>query len=455
MNSNRDEKAVEIFERMPVPKALFTMALPTIAGQLIVLIYSIADTFFIGQTNNPNMVAAVSLLLPVYNLTGPLANMTGVGGGTVMSMLIARENSDEAKKICAFSFYVCIVLAFIFSLILLIFNNKILYGLGATIETYRYARIYSIIVISLGAIPISLSNTMSNLVRSCGFSKEAGFGVMLGGILNIILDPLFMFVIFEKGREVEGAAIATLLSNIISMIYFFVIIYKIKDKSSMSFDIRKGLPQNRYIKKLFSIGIPGSVTPLFFDIDYMILDKLMSAYGAVNLAALGIVLKAERLPLNTGVGICLAMCPMVAYNMAAKNKKRSVSIIRLSLISGLVVGLVSFVLYQTFTGEIIRFFIDDVATIEAGKTFLKYRSYAASFMFTSFFFSYLFQAFDEGMYSMMLGLVRWCGLNIPLLFIFNYFFQKTGLVCAQFVADFTMAILSLIFYFRYKKKHII
>lgn len=449
---NGNEKAINIFEKMPVPRALFTMIVPTVLSQLIVLIYSMADTYFIGKTNNPNMVAAVSLLLPIYNLTIPLANLTGVGGGTLISRLIAKNEHKEAKKVCNASFYICLSISLLYSLIFLLFYNGILYGLGATKETFLYAKNYAFFVIILGAVPISLSSTMANLIRSCGFSKEAGFGIILGGVINIILDPIFMFIVFGKGHEVEGAAFATLLSNIIAVLYFFYVSYRIKDKSSISYNLKIGFPKKENMKMLFTIGIPGSITPLCYDLDYIVLDKLMSSYGSVALAALGIVLKIEKLPLNTGVGICQAMNPMVAYNSSARNFKRTESIIRLSLLTGIVVSLLSLILYQTFTPQIMKFFINDIDTINIGTTFLKFRSLATTFMFISFFFSYLFQAFGEGLYSICLGFFRWCMLNIPLLFILNYILGMNGLVMAQFVADSMMSIISIIVYLRFKSK---
>ncbi|MCQ2609758.1 MAG: polysaccharide biosynthesis C-terminal domain-containing protein, partial [Lachnospiraceae bacterium] len=298
---DKNKHTTEVFDKMPVPQALLTMAVPTVMAQLIVLIYSLADTFYIGQTNNPNMVAAVSLLLPIYNLTLPLANMTGVGGGTLISRLLARDKGDEAKKVCALSFYVCIAIAFTYATIFLVCMDPILHGLGANDDVYVYAKTYTLFVIVCGAIPTGLSNAMASLIRSCGYSKEAGVGITFGGIINIILDPIFMFVLFPKGQEVTGAAVATLLSNILALIYFFIVSHRIKNVSSINYSLRLGLPTKESIKELFAIGIPVSINSFLFDIDYIVLDKLMSTYGAISLAALGIVLKAERLPLNTGV----------------------------------------------------------------------------------------------------------------------------------------------------------
>lgn len=447
-----DEHTIEVFERMPVAKALFTMALPSIFSQLIVLIYSLADTFFIGQTADPNMVAAVSLILPIYNLSIPLANMTGMGGGTLMSALIAKERGDEARKVSCASFYICLMIALTYSLVFVFFMNPILRFLGASDATYNYAKTYATFVIIFGAIPVCLNNTMANMIRSCGFSKEASFGITFGGIINIILDPIFMFVIFKRGNEVAGAAAATLLSNLISFVYFLTLSYKIRNKSAICYNPRVGTPTIESIKRLFAVGVPASLMGLFFDVGYMTLDKLMAVYGEVELAAIGIVLKAERFPVNTGVGICQGMVPIVAYNRARHNYKRMNEIIKLSILSGVCVGMVSLVIYEIFPDEIIRFFINNDETIRVGTGFLRLRSIASTFMFLSFFFNYLFEAFGDGKYCLFFAIYRWCMINIPMLFILNHFFGMYGLASAQMVSDIIATITSFCIFFNYEKR---
>ena len=195
---------VEVFEKMPVAKAVSSMAVPAVIGQLIILFYNMADTFFVGQTNNPYMVAGASLILPVYNISLALAGLAGVGGGALVSRLLGKGQMQEARRVSNFSVCMAVGLAGMFSLILLFFRRPILSFLGAGSETYRYANEYAFCVIVLGGIPTVLSNTYANLLRSIGESKKAGVGITLGGLLNVALDPLFMFVLLPRGREILG-----------------------------------------------------------------------------------------------------------------------------------------------------------------------------------------------------------------------------------------------------------
>ena len=442
----------EIFEKLPVLKAIQLMAVPTIFSQIIILVYNLADTYFVGKTNNPYMVAGASLILPVFNICASIAGLTGVGGGALISRLLGEGRPDEAKKVSAFSFHLSIILAAAFSVGTLIFMHPILNLLGASENTYLYAKQYAFCVIVLGAIPTVLSNVMSNFLRSVGISKEAGFGITLGGLLNIALDPLFMFVLLPKGNEILGVGIATFLSNCVSCIYFFIVIYKIRKQSVISLNIKTGFPERKSIASIFNVGVPSLISILLFDLDYIVLDKLMASYNDIAMAAIGIVLKAERLPLNVGIGLCQGMMPIIAYNYSAKNQKRINDTIKYSLIIGLIVSALSVILYEITARLIINVFIAEAQTVALGTNFLRIRILATPLMFCSFFTVYLFQGFGEGRKALFLGVMRWAVFNIPMLYILNYFIGMYGIVWSQITADVLTVVLSYIVYSKYMKK---
>ena len=444
----------DIFENFPISKAVKEMALPTIFSQIIVLIYNMADTFYVGRTNNPYMVAGASLILPVFNICLALAGLTGIGGGALISRLLGAGREEEAKKISTFCLYLSIAITGLFSVGILVFMTPILNVLGASDSTFVYAKQYAFCVIVLGGIPTVLSNVMSNLLRSTGASKAAGFGITMGGVINMILDPLFMFVILPKGYEVLGVGIATLLSNCIACTYFFIVIYKQRKESVVSFRIRNGLPDKSSIRSIFNVGVPSAITTLLFDIDYIVIDKLMAGYGDVALASIGIVLKAERLPLNVGIGICQGMMPIVAYNYSAKKYERMTDTIKFSLKVGIIVSIISVTLYEIFAGYIMQVFISDSQTVLLGTTFLRIRCLATPLMFMSFFTVYVFQGFGEGNKSLFLGITRWAVFNIPMLFVLNYLIGMYGLVWSQVTADILTVCLSFYVYRSYTLKNI-
>ncbi|MBE5799063.1 MAG: cation transporter [Clostridiales bacterium] len=420
------------------------MALPAIFSQIIVLIYNMADTFYLGQVNNPYMVAGASLILPVFNICASLSSLAGVGGGALISRLLGENREDEARKASSFSLLLGAVSTALFSLLMLILMQPLLRLLGASENTMRYAQQYAICVIVLGGVPTVLSNVMANLLRSTGESRRAGFGIAMGGMINIVLDPLFMFVLLPDSYEVLGVGIATLLSNCIACGYFLRVILKSGRQGVIRFGL--AMPKAQSIRSIFSVGIPSAVATLLFDIDYIVLDKLMAGYGDIALASIGIVLKAERLPLNVGIGLCQGMMPIVAYNYASGNRNRMLHTIRFSLCAGLIVGALSIAMYELAAGGIMSLFIQDAQTVRLGSDFLRIRCLATPLMFSSFFTVYVFQGFGKGRTALFLGVMRWCAFNIPMLFLLNSLMGMYGLVWSQLCADILTVTLSFIVY---------
>lgn len=331
----------EVFEKLAVPHALRVMVVPAVISQLIVLIYNMADTFYVGQTNNPYMVAGTSLILPVFNISLCLAGLAGVGGGALISRLLGENREEEARKVSVFSLYLGILIAALFSLGMGVFMKPVLGFLGAGEHTYLYASQYAFCVIVAGGVPTVLSNVLSNLIRSVGRSQEAGTGIVLGGVLNIIL---------------------------------------------------------------------------------------------------------------AGIGICQGMMPLVAYSYAAKHHRRMEDTIRLSRRLGLMIALISIILYEIFAVSFTRLFIADARTVDMASQFLRIRVLATPLMFLSFFTVYLFQAFGKGKIALFLGVMRWLVFNIPMLFVLNGIFGMYGIVWSQVTADTLTVILSFAVYHRYRPR---
>ncbi len=447
----KTNEKTEIFERMPVPKALTKMAVPTIVSQLITLFYNMADTWFIGQTNNPYMVAASSLVLTIFLMTTSLANLFGVGGGTLAVRLLGRKEEGEARRVASLSLVMAAGAALVFSGACLIFMNPLLRLLGASSNTIGYARQYLIFVVVIGCLPTVLSNVMSAMLRNVGYSREAAFGLGMGGLINVALDPLLMFVLMPDGYEVMGAAIATMLSNCAALLYFVMVYRRVRKTSILALPVRVERIQSSSMRSLFSVGVPAAVSILLFDVTNMVINRLASSYGDFQLAAMGIVLKVERLPLNIGVGICLGMVPLVAYNYASQNLERMRSFFSTARLAGLVVAVCCVVLYRIGAPWLIAFFIDDPATVAYGTQFLQARCFATPFMFLSFHMVHFMQAVDKGKISFLLAVIRQLCLNIPIVLIMNALFGMAGIVWTQMTADAINVVFSYVIYHRVMK----
>ena len=452
MKTAQKNDKIEIFENKPILQALAIMAIPTIISQLITLVYNIADLWFIGQTDNPYMVAATALVATIFLMATAVANIFGVGGGNLVVRLIGSGQENEAKKVASWSLVIAAVSAVGFSIFCYIFMNPMLYLLGASENTIGYARQYMLFVVVFGALPTVLSNVMSAMLRNVGYSKEAAFGLGLGGILNVVLDPLFMFVIMPDGYEVVGAALATMLSNTIAMIYYICTYRKVQNVTILGIPrgLEKILPGSR--KAIFSVGLPAASSLLLFDVCNMMINMLSSSHGDLELAAMGIVLKVERLPLNVGIGICLGMTPLVAYNFASKNKERMMKFFRSARTAGLLFALICVVLYRIAAPFVIKMFISDGGTVQLGTKFLRARCFATPFMFLSFHMVHFMQAIGEGKISFYLPVIRQLCLNIPMLLLLNAVFGMTGIVWTQLSADIINVIISYMIYSKVMKR---
>ena len=441
-----------LFEEASVPRALAVMAFPTIISQLITLIYNLADTWFVGQTNNPYMVAACSLVLPVFLMTIVVTNIFGTGGGTLLARLIGSGQDEEASRVSAACLWMALGAAACYSGLCLLLMDPLLRALGASANTFTFAKQYMTVVIVIGGIPTILSNTLSSMLRNIGLSARASFGLSMGGLLNIALDPLFMFVLLPDGKQVLGAALATMLANLCALLYFIVVYRKASQTTILRVRMRGQYPSKRSLHSIFAVGVPSALAVLLFDLCNIVINRLSAGHGDIELAAIGIVLKAERLPLNVGIGICLGMIPLIAYNYASGNRERMDAFFRFGRGVGLLIALISVALYYLFAPQIMQAFIRDAETVHFGTQFLRARCFATPVMFLCFSMVHFTQGIGRGKEGFLLAVIRQLVFNIPLLFLLNRLFGMSGIVWTQAVADLCTAIASYLIYFRIRKE---
>lgn len=447
MEQNRD-----LFEKTPVAKALATLALPTIISQLITMIYNLADTFFIGTTDDPYKVAASSVAFVLVFAMNCLSNLFGVGGGSLISRLLGEKRDGDAASVASFSFYGSLLISAVYSVLIFVFMEPFLRLLGATDNTIGYAVDYAFWVVVVGAVPSTLGLTMSHLLRSEGYAKHSSIGLAAGGVLNIILDPIFMFVLLEPGNEVAGAAIATLISNVAVLIYFLVIYFLIRKKTVLSISPFKMIPKRHYITSVFAVGFPSALGSFLACLSSIMVNKLSSGYGDIPVAAIGIVKKIDMLPMNVGMGLCQGMMPLVAYNYASGNYKRMKAFTDAARLAGIIFAGICIVVFEIFAGPLVEIFIGDAETVAMGTRFLRIMCLAVPLMIFNFQMSFTFQAMGMGKQSLILSSLRQGIINIPLLFLMNRLFGLDGIVWTQLVSDVLTTVISYGFYLATYKK---
>ena len=432
----------ELFERMPVPKALATMAIPTIISQLINLVYNMVDAFFIGRTGNSYMVAATSLTLTLVMMVTALSNLFGIGGGSLVARLQGAKETDEARRASAYTFYGCILLAAVYSALIGVFMQPLLRFLGASAETIGFASQYTWLVLVLGSVPAMLSAVLANLLRNVGYADKASKGLSMGGLLNIALDPLFMFVLLPKGSEVVGAALATLLSNLVSCAYLVVTYRKAAETAPLSMKLGEArLVSGSSKKQLFSVGIPSAALTGLFDLANVSVNMLAAAHSDQVLAGMGITMKVERIPTAINLGICQGSMPIISYNYASGNRERMEKTINTARLWGLCVSACGILFFQLFAPQVCGLFMDTssgeaaLATVGFATLFMKIRSLASPVQFINYHSSYCMQAMGNGKGTIIHAVVREIGLYIPFMIILDKLFGETGLAWALLIAE--------------------
>ncbi len=442
----------EMFANAPVLEALAVMAVPTIISQLINLIYNMVDAFFIGRTGNSYMMAATTITLTMVMLNVAFSNLFGVGGGSLVARLMGRRKPGYARQVSAFSVYGAITLAVTYSVLVGVFLDPVLRLLGASDATIGFARQYALIVIVLGSLPSILSLTLAHLLRNAGYSGQASLGLSMGGVLNMALDPLFMFVLLPRGQEVVGAAIATTLSNVIACLYLLIAVKKATAEAPLSMRLRDAIGlEKHFVRDIFSVGVPSAMLTGMFDLANICLNVISAAHSDLVLAAMGIVMKVERLPNAINVGLSQGMMPIVAYNYASGNEERMNEVIRKTRYIGLAFAGASVVLFEIFAGPVSRAFLSTsgsdaeiaMQTVAFAATFLRLRCLASPVQFINYNTSFCMQGMGKGKATLLHATVRQLGFYIPIMFLMDRLWGTTGLASALVISEALSAVFAL------------
>ncbi len=427
-----------LFEEMPVGRAVATLSIPTIISQVVTMIYNLADTFFIGQIGDPLMVAAVSLVSPWFNLLTALGNLFGLGGSSLISRMMGAQNRRDIKYVSAFSIWGGAVVTLAFSLATYFVRTPLLNFLGASPDTYGYAEDYLLWVVVLGGVPTMVSLALGHLLRSEGHARQASAGMMFGGILNVALDPVFIFLFH---LDVAGAAMATALSNAASVVFFLISYRRLGRKTAVSLHPRYFT--FRFTKPVFSVGLASALATALGNASNMVMVHLASGYGDIPVAAYGIVKRIDQFPLNVSMGLCQGFMPLVGYNYASKDYRRMRRVSTFSWKVALVLSAGFVVCFAAFAPQILHLFIPEDETSTLGAAFLRIACLAVPLTSVNFLISYTLQAMGKGMQSAVLTFSRQGLLNIPLLIVMNLIFGLYGMIWTQLVVEVIMLPVSL------------
>lgn len=427
-----------LFKDAPVSRAVFQMAVPTVISSLVLVIYNMADTFFVGQTHDAFQVAAVSLTNPVFVMYMAIANLLGIGGSALISILLGQQQKEKAKSAAAFCCYASLILGLAAGALILIFMNPLLKILGSSENTWQFSRDY-LFYIAAGAPFILFSNTFSHAVRGEGAAKASMVGGMIGTAANILLDPVFILTL---NMGTAGAAIATVLGNVFACMYYLY--YFMKKSPLLSIRFKYFLSGFDTAGRLISIGIPAGINSALMSVTTILLNNALVSYGDKPLAAMGIVTKAYMFIVFIHMGITNGIQPLLGYCYGAAEKKRFISIMKFSGILTVICGTSLSFIYILCSRQIVGLFINDAEVISYGTEMLVAASLAGPILGLLFLSINSMQAMNCPVPATLLSVCRQGMFFIPLLYILKAAFGLHGVNYTQTAADYLAIGISLL-----------
>lgn len=435
-----ENKAMESFHTMSVHRAVFRNALPAMAAMLMVLIYNLADTFFIGQTHDPLLVAAVSLATPVFLIFMSVGTIFGIGGTSVISRAMGEGRPEYARKVCAFCMWSCVAVGLVMTALFLLFMDQILVLAGASGDTWEAAKTYLTIVSLCGPF-VLISNCYSNVIRAEGESTRAMMGQLLGNLLNVVLDPI---TIFPMGLSIAGAAVATVIGNVFAAGYY--ILYFLRGGSTLSIHPRDFTVIDHVCSAVLSIGIPAALGSFLMSVSQIIMNGQMSGYGDMPVAAMGVAMKVTMITSMVCIGLGQGVQPLLGYCVGARLWDRFRKVLRFSLLFAFVLSVALTGLCYLFTDQIVHAFLTDETAFALAVRFSRILL-TTSFLFGVFYVMVnALQAMGAALGSLLVNLSRQGIIYIPTLFILQAALEMEGLVWAQPVADVLSLLLAVVLY---------
>lgn len=436
-------KETKQFDKMvntPIKKLVLSLGIPTIISMLITSVYNIADTFFVSQLGT-SASGAVSVIFPLMAIIQAIGFTLGMGGGSVISSLLGEKRDEEAQVVGSSAFYSAIILGLVITVSSLLFMNPLLKLLGSTDTALEYARDYALYIV-LGAPIMTGSFVLNNLLRSEGKSKLAMIGLTAGGLLNIALDPLF---IFSLDMGISGAAVATLLSQLTSFIILLsMFVFK---KSIITLSIFKISRSFHVYSEVIKVGFPSMCRQGLASIATILLNNQAKLYGGdPALSAMGITSKIFMVIFSISLGIGQGYQPVCGYNYYSKRFDRVKEAMWFTLIVMLITMSVLSIFFFAFSTQVMEVFRDDQEVIKIGSKALKFQCAVMPFLSINTICNMTYQSTKQKFKATILSCCRQGIFFIPLIIVLPMIFDINGVVSTQAAADLLTFVFSVFFF---------
>ena len=435
--STAEDRRIFILKEEQPALAVIKLGVPLIAGMFIMVLYNLVDTFFIGLLRDDYQLAAVNLAYPVMMVSVAISNMIGTGASSLIARSIGASNMEKANHTLTVGWMLTLVNSLIVAALGLIFRIPLVRLLGAKANTFDYTMQY-VTVILLGSFFTMGSYTFGQLLRSEGSVKYSVTGMIVGTIVNIILDPVLIFG-FHMG--IRGAAIATIIGNAAGTV--LSISYYVRGKTMLTPSLAYLKPTKEILKEIFWVGVPATLETLLTSGAYVINNNLAVAYGELTVAAMGIAQKILSFGSYIYQGYAAGVQPLMGYNYGAKNHTRMMDVLKQGVLVVSGTEFLVMAVYGLFAPQLIGIFTENAEVLAVGSQVLRTMMWILPFVGAISMSRITFQAMGKPQYAFGITVVRQVVLYIPLLFLLNKLFGFNGMIWAQPTTECIMMIASV------------
>lgn len=401
---------------VPVNKLLISMSLPMIISMLVQAMYNIVDSVFVAQISE-NALTAVSLAFPLQNLMIAFAGGTAVGVNALLSRSLGEKNQDHVNQTAVNSVFIFLVTAVIFMIAGLTLSNLFFNVQTTNTEIVNAGTQYSMIVVGC-SIGLFCQFLFERLLQATGRTLFTMVTQGLGAIINIILDPIFIFGLcgFPK-MGVAGAALATITGQIIACL--LALFFNLKFNHDIHFKFKRFRPNAHIVKQIYSVGIPSIIMQSIGSVMTFGMNTILITFSTTATAVFGVYFKLQSFVFMPVFGLNNGMIPIIAYNLGAKQKKRMFDTIKLAMIYATGMMIIGVIFFETIPQTLLGFFNASEAMIKIGTPAL--RIIAIHFIFAGFSIvcSATFQAVGKGTYSLLTSLIRQLLVLLPCAYVLS------------------------------------
>lgn len=440
------EKSLEKYNELPALKAVILNALPAVAAMLMTLIYNLADTFFIGKTGDAYQVAAVSLATPVFLIFMAVGQIFGIGGTSVISRALGENKKEFAKKVCSFAMWSCIFLGIALTVLILVFLDPLLSVIGASESTWEYTKTY-LTIVSFSGVFALVSSCFSNILRAEGQANKAMMGQVVGNLLNMCLDAVF---IMGFHWDIVGCALATLIGEFAGAAFYLY--YYFAGKTSLSVKIKDFTVKESTASSVLIIGVPAALGSLLMSVSSILMNAQMAKYGDMAVAGIGVAMKVVMITGMISMGIGMGIQPLLGYCVGAKSWDRFKQYMKYSIGFATILGAVLTALCYLFMNQIVSAFLSDAAAFDYAISFARIMICTGPLFGIFYCMTNSLQAMGAATSSLIINISRQGIVYIPALFLLGAAFGATGLAWAQPAADVISFVMALIMYAMISRK---